>query len=138
MKNVVAYCRSACEEPGAPSSAYSQAREIRHYAKRHGMNIREMYIDPGESGITLERPELQRLLADCRAGKVGTVFTKDPDRLSRDSGQLLALLHIFRKAGAHVEFTTPGGRDSYAFLSTILSAVAELEQAKARSDRKHN
>jgi len=31
---------------------------------------------------------LQRLLADCRAGKVGMVLTQDAARLSRNTGQL--------------------------------------------------
>ena len=95
-----------------------------------------MYIDPGVSGVTLERPELQRLIADCRAGKIATVVTKDPARLSRDTSQLIALLHIFGKAGVNVEFSTPAGRDSYELLKIILSAMAELEEAKARSKRK--
>jgi site-specific DNA recombinase len=108
-KNVVAYCRSACEEPGTPSSAYSQALTIRRYAKRRGMNVREVYIDPGVSGITLDRPALQRLIADCRSGKIGTVITKDRERLSRDMGQLVALLHVFGKTGVHVEYSTREG-----------------------------
>jgi site-specific DNA recombinase len=96
MKSTVAYCRSAREEAGAPSSAYSQARAIQRYAKQHGIKVCEMYIDPGVTGVTLDRPELQRLIADCRAGKIGTVIAKDPDRLSRDLSQLLVLLHISR------------------------------------------
>jgi site-specific DNA recombinase len=132
MKNVVAYCRSACEEPGTPSSAYSQAQAMRSYAERHGLNIREMYIDPGVSGVTLERFELQRLIAECRAGKIATVVTKDPARLSRDTSQLFALLRIFEDAGVRVEYSTRDGR-SDRLLAMILSAVAELEEAKARS-----
>jgi site-specific DNA recombinase len=133
MKNVVAYCRSACEEPGTPSSAYGQAQPIRDYAERGGLTLHAVYTDAGVSGVTLERPALQRLIADCRAGKVGTVITKDPERLSRDTSQLIALLHIFVKAGVNVEFSTPAGRDSYAFLKIVLAAVANLEEAKSRS-----
>jgi DNA invertase Pin-like site-specific DNA recombinase len=68
--------------------------------KRQGLNIRETYIDPGVSGVTLDRPALQRLIADCRVGKIGTVVTKDHARLSRDTAQLFALLHIFAAAQA--------------------------------------
>ena len=35
-------------------------------------------MDAGVSGMTLEQPELQRLMKDCRAGKIGTVVTQDP------------------------------------------------------------
>jgi hypothetical protein len=36
MRHAVAYCRSACEEPGTPSSAYDQARMIQRYANLDG------------------------------------------------------------------------------------------------------
>ena len=102
MRSVVAYCRSACELLGGPSAVRGQARAIRRYAKRRGLILGTIYTDAGVSGATLERPELQRLIADCRAGKVGMVITRDADRLSRDKGQLIALLHIFAEAGMHI------------------------------------
>jgi site-specific DNA recombinase len=90
-------------------------------------------MDAGVSGVTLDRPELQRLIADCRARKIGTVVTKDPDRLSRDTGRLIALLHIFEEAGVHVEYCTWEGQ-SDRFLAIVLSAITEVEEAKARSN----
>jgi len=105
MKSVVAYCRSACEEPGTPSSAYSQADAIRRYAEQRGLTLGAVYTDAGVSGVRMKRPGLERLLADCRAGKVGMIITKDADRLSRDMGQLIAVLHIFAKAGVRVEYS---------------------------------
>ena len=51
---------------------------------RSGLIICETYLDAGVSGGTLERPALQRLLADCRAGKIGTVIAQDLERLSRN------------------------------------------------------
>jgi DNA invertase Pin-like site-specific DNA recombinase len=68
------------------------------------------------------------------ASSIGTVVTKDPDRLSRYKGQLVALLHIFAKAGVRVEYSTGEDRDSHQFLQTMLSAVAAHERAKARSN----
>jgi len=111
-----------------------QEKEIRRYAKRHGQLISATYAEAGVSGITLERPELQRLLADCRAGLIDTVVTRDPDRLSRDHGQLLALLLTFRKAGVRVEYSGEGQSDS--FLETVLCALAEVEIATMRSKQK--
>jgi site-specific DNA recombinase len=137
MKTVVAYCRSACEEQGTSSSAYSQARAIRRYAKRLGWAVCETYIDPGVSGVTLERPELQRLIADYRAGKIGTIITKDTDRLSRDMGQLIAFLHIFAKAGVRVEYSAREGLRDNRYLEALLSALAELNKAARRANRKH-
>jgi site-specific DNA recombinase len=131
MKSVVAYCRSACEPQGGPSAVRRQARALRQYAKDRGLTIRAIYMDPGVSGATLDRPGLQRLIADCRAGRVGTVITRDPDRLARDMGQLLALLHIFEKAGVAVEFGTSEGQYRLASLRPYLNTL--IEQASGDS-----
>jgi site-specific DNA recombinase len=131
MRSVVAYCRSACEEPGTPSSAYSQAEAIQRYAEQRGLTLSAAYADAGVSGVTLKRPELQRLIADCRAGKIGTIVTKDVDRLSRDMCQQVALLHIFVAAGVRVEFSAREGY-SDTYLTKTLSAIAELEEATLR------
>ena len=128
-KLVVAYCRTAHADAHDPLSGVRvQEEELRRYAKSKGLVIRASYAEAGISGITLERPELQRLLADCRAGRIDTVITRDPDRLSRDDGQLLLLLDFFRKAGVRVLFSERAPNER--FLLTVLAAIAELERAK--------
>jgi site-specific DNA recombinase len=136
MKAVVAYCRSGYEPQSGPSNVSRQARAIRRYAKRHGLNIREIYIDPGVSGITMERPELQRLLADCRAGKVGMVITKDTTRLSRDTCQLLLILRKFQRAGVCVRFSTRDGWSPSDLLTVVCRATSEFKTAAPRAKLK--
>jgi site-specific DNA recombinase len=127
MKTIVAYCRTASASGSDPTSSITrQVNEILRYAADHGLTVHETYLDMGMCGISLDRPELQRLLADCRAGKIDTVLTTDPERLSRDIGQLFALLDVFQKTGVRIEFTTPAGQTRLAFLTVLLSAVAEL------------
>ncbi len=133
---VAAYCRTACATERDPLSGVRlQEKEIRRYAKHRGQLISATYAEAGVSGITLQRPELQRLLVDCRAGLIETVITQDPDRLSRDSGQLLLLLQIFRSAGVRVEYSERALNES--FLETVLSAIAEYEEAKRLSTFSH-
>jgi site-specific DNA recombinase len=136
MKAVVAYCRSGYEPQGGPSNVSRQARAIRRYAKCHGLNIREMYIDPGVSGITMERPELQRLLADCRAGKVGMVITKDTARLSRDTCQLLLIVRKFQRAGVRVQFSMRDGWSPSEFVTAVSRATSEFKTAPGRAKLK--
>jgi DNA invertase Pin-like site-specific DNA recombinase len=124
MKNVVAYCRSACEAQGGPSAVRDQAHAILSNAQRE---VSLIYLDAGVSDVTLERPALQQLIADCLAGKIATVITQDPDRLSRDRRQLAELLQIFRKANVRVEFTA--GSQSIQLLEPLLSAFSELDEA---------
>ena len=85
------------------------------------------YTDRATSGMTLDRPELRKLIGECHAGKIGVVLTADPERLSRDVGQLTALLETFRKAGVHLQFTASGGRTRFEFLGVVLSAVVQFE-----------
>jgi site-specific DNA recombinase len=133
MQPIVAYCRSANEPLDGPSTVRSQAQQIRDYAEQRGLTLSAVYADAGVSGVTLERPGLQRLLADCRAGKVGMIIARDPERLSRDKSQLIALIQLFRDADAPVVFGTKGGEDSYKLFRLGLSALAEFAEAKRRS-----
>src|SRR5215475_1186987 len=45
--------------------------------------VRAAYDDGGFSGATMERPALQRLLADIAAGRVDTIVVHKIDRLTR-------------------------------------------------------
>jgi DNA invertase Pin-like site-specific DNA recombinase len=57
------------------------------------------YDDGGLSGGTLERPALQRLLADIRAGRVDIVVVYKVDRLSRSLFDFAKLVELFEQAG---------------------------------------
>ena len=81
--NSLAAQREACE-------AYirSQQHEGWGMAKTH-------YDDGGFSGGNLERPALQLLLADVRAGRVDIVVVYKVDRLTRSLADFARLVEIF-------------------------------------------
>jgi DNA invertase Pin-like site-specific DNA recombinase len=119
-------------EPSDPLAGVSvQAASLRKYAGQHGMTVDGTYMDLA-SGMTLIRPALQQLLADCRAGKIGVVLATDTDRLSRDTGQLAALLHQFRAYGVRVELAS--GQDELRLHAAVLSALAEFHKTKVAED----
>src|ERR1700742_4889718 len=62
------------------------------------------YDDGGISGATLERPALQRLLADIEAGKVDVVVVYKIDRLSRALMDFAKLVDVFDRH--HVTFVS--------------------------------
>jgi len=57
--------------------------------------LSERYDDAAFSGGTLERPALQRLLADIEAGKIDCVVTYKVDRLSRSLLDFAKLVEVF-------------------------------------------
>ena len=55
------------------------------------------YDDGGYSGSNLDRPALQRLVADIRAGKIDCVLTHRDDRLSRSLLDFARLMETFEQ-----------------------------------------
>ncbi len=59
----------------------------------------DIYDDGGISGGTLERPALQRLLADVAAGRIDIIVVYKVDRLTRSLLDFSKLVEAFDKAG---------------------------------------
>lgn len=69
------------------------------------MNWANVYADYGFTGTDCRhRPELNRLLADCHAGRVNRVVVKSMMQLARRTADLLAILQEFQNLGVVVEF----------------------------------
>jgi site-specific DNA recombinase len=59
----------------------------------------ETYDDGGLSGGTMERPALQRLLADIAAGAVDAVIVYKVDRLTRSLTDFAKIVEVFDHKG---------------------------------------
>ena len=59
----------------------------------------DMYDDGGISGGTMERPALQRLLADIGAGRIDTVVVYKVDRLTRSLNDFAKIVDAFDAKG---------------------------------------
>ena len=73
---VRAYLRAST----AHQDANRARRDLEQFASERGLQIASFYVE-NESGANLRRPELFRLLSDCRAGDV--LLIEQVDRLSR-------------------------------------------------------
>jgi DNA invertase Pin-like site-specific DNA recombinase len=89
------------------------------------------YDDGGYSGGTLERPALQRLLADIRAGKVQIVVVYKVDRLTRSLADFAKLIELFDAHGVsfvsvtqQFNTTTSMGR----LMLNVLLSFAQFER----------
>ena len=73
------------EREGESNSIANQRAFLRAYADRHlGGREHVEYIDDGYSGANFDRPEVTRLMADCRKGIVDTILVKDLSRFGRN------------------------------------------------------
>ena len=90
------------------------------------------YIDK-MSGVSRDRPELNRLLSDLRAGD--TVVVKSIDRLSRSAKDFLDISELIKRANANlkildlnIDTSSPVGE----CVLTILAAISQMERNTIR------
>jgi DNA invertase Pin-like site-specific DNA recombinase len=74
------YCRTARAD--ADAIAAQEAR-LRAYAYENGHADVIPYRDSGAAGNSLDRPAMNALTADIRAGKIGAVLVTDISRIAR-------------------------------------------------------
>ncbi len=84
------YCRLSIEDKDKlknddSQSIQNQKSMLRDYCKERDWEIYDIYCDDGYSGIDCSRPDFNRLLHDCEAGKINIVLCKDQSRFSRDT-----------------------------------------------------
>lgn len=84
------YCRLSIEDTNKQKTDDSQSIQnqkamLRDYCHERDWEIYDIYCDDGYSGIDCTRPEFNRLLHDCEAGKINIVLCKDQSRFSRDT-----------------------------------------------------
>jgi site-specific DNA recombinase len=81
------------------NSLDAQREACEAYIKSHAHEgwrlVADHYDDGGISGASLERPALQTLLADLRAGKINTVVVYKVDRLTRSLADFAKLVELF-------------------------------------------
>ena len=85
-KNAALYIRLSKEDgdEGPSESVVNQKKILLDYAKRETLNVVDIYIDDGYTGLSTDRPEFNRMIKDISFGKINMVVTKDLSRLSRD------------------------------------------------------
>ena len=80
------YCRLSKddEQSGDSVSIETQKMMLTKYCVEHDIEIYNIYVDDGYSGLNFNRPAFKRLIQDLEERKFNTVITKDLSRLGRD------------------------------------------------------
>jgi len=97
------------------------------------------YDDGGCSGANLDRPALQRLLADIQAGQIDCVVIYKVDRLSRSLFDFARLMQVFEKHGVRfvsvtqqLNSNTPMGRLTLNVLLSFAQFEREIISERTR------
>ena len=90
QKKVAAYARVST---GKDTMLHSLSSQVSYYSKliqsHEGWSYVGVYSDEALTGTKDDRDGFQKLLADCRAGKVNMILTKSISRFARNTVTLL-------------------------------------------------
>ena len=92
-----------------------------------------VYADKALTGTKASRPEFQRLLADCRAGKIDMVITKSISRFARNTVTLLEAVRELKALGIDVYFEEQNIHSLSADGELMLTILASYAQEESRS-----
>lgn len=125
------YARKSSEaEEKQALSIDSQIKEMFGIAQRENLNIVEIYRESHSAKDCGQRPVFNRLLGDIREGKFDAIMVWHPDRLSRNAGDLGAIVDLLDQKKL-IEIRTYSQRftnnPNEKFLLMILGSQAKLE-----------
>ncbi len=117
-----------------------QQRELTEYCRRREWRITETYVDHGVSGSRERRPELDRLMRDCRRKLVDALLIYWFDRFARSLRQLVNALAEFDALGIqfvslheNIDTSTPSGRLQFGIFASIAEFERTLIQERIKS-----
>jgi len=135
---VAIYARVSTNHHGQDPSV--QTRELREYCERRGLEIVGEYVDTGISGAKERRPQLDRLMSDCRRRRLDAVLVYRYDRFARSLRHLVNALEEFRALGIDfislhegVDTSTPNGRLVFGIFASIAEFERELIRDRVKS-----
>lgn len=133
-KRVAVYARISSAGEMKHHSIVMQEESLRNDIENHpGWQCVGCYIDEGVTGTKLNRPALDRLMADARAGKIDIITTKTVSRLGRNASAVQVILQELKELGVIVIFendhiSTDNPESSFYLQYLGIQAEAEAKQ----------
>ena len=139
-ERVAAYARVSC---GKDAMLHSLSAQVNYYSQYIQQNpaweYAGVYVDEALTGTKDSRPEFQRMLADCKAGKIDRILTKSLSRFARNTVTVLESVRMLKSLGIDVYFEEGNihslGADSELIL-TLLASFAQEESLSVSENQK--
>jgi DNA invertase Pin-like site-specific DNA recombinase len=133
-KRVAAYARVSS---GKDAMFHSLSAQISYYSELIQKNPSWLYIgvyaDNAMTGTKDERPEFQRLIEDCKSGKIDMVIVKSISRFARNTVTLLKTVRELKSKNIDVFFENENIHSMSGDGELMLSILASFAQEESRS-----
>lgn len=103
---MAAYCRVSSDSADQLNSYAAQVKNYTQYIAGHpDWIIVDIYADEGLTGTRADkREEFQRMLADCKRGKIDRILVKNVSRFARNTSDCLTAIRLLKSLGVTVLF----------------------------------
>lgn len=133
-KRVAAYARVSSGKDAMLHSLSAQVSYYSEYIQKHrGWEYIGVYADEAITGTKDIRPEFQRLLEDCRNGKIDMVITKSISRLARNTVTMLEAVRELKGLNVDVYFEKENIHSMSGDGELMLTILASFAQEESRS-----
>ena len=133
-KRVAAYARVSSGKDAMLHSLSAQISEYSSRIQKHpGWQYAGVYADEAKTGTKDGRENFQRLLVDCRTGKIDMVITKSISRFARNTVTLLETVRELKALGVDVFFEEQNIHTLSGNGEVMMSILASFAQAESQS-----
>jgi len=131
---VAAYARVSSRKD---EMLHSLAAQVSYYSnliqQRLDWEYAGVYADEALTGTKDSRPEFQRLIADCKDGKIDLIITKSISRFARNTVTLLETVRELKLLGVDVYFEEQNIHSMSGDGELMLTILASYAQEESRS-----
>lgn len=129
---VAAYARVSSDSADQLNSYLAQVDYYtRHIGESPDWDLVDIYADEGISGLdTRKRDEFNRMMEDCRAGKIDRILVKSMSRFARNTRDSLHFMRELMRLGINIQFEKENidtGRLTSEQTAAIYAAFAQME-----------
>ena len=137
--NTAAYCRVSTDMEAQEGSYELQVAYFTDLINADPtMELVGIYGDKGKSGMKISgRPGLQKLMDDCRAGKIQLILTKSISRFARNMADCAAMIKELRSLGVNILFEEQGLNSMDASGDLVLNIFAAIAEEESHSISQH-
>ena len=138
MIRLAPYARVSSNSEDQLHSFAAQVRYYTDYTRNHpGYTLVDVYADEGITGTCMEkRDDFNRLIRDCKKGKIDRIITKTIARFARNYTELLTVTRMLRTMGISIYFEEQGIDTETIDLEMMLTlpGIAAQKESETISD----
>lgn len=138
---VAAYARVSSDSSDQLNSFAAQVRAYTELIEKHAdWELVDLYADEGITGTRADkRDEFQRLLRDCRRGRIDRILTKSTSRFARNAVDCLKTVRELKSLGVSIKFEKENidtGLMSNELMLAFFSGAAQEESVSIAKNKR--